>query len=307
MALTPPAITDGPERGPLPGGLFSAATVRTNDAPYWQGGGARWVAQQCDPVSGVGEPCEDGQAEPPVIDSVDPNSGPVEGGTEITVTGSGFLAADGTGPEKTPVPGSGLADATPFTLYGSTLCSPVGNTADDAEGRALAHLLTREEAAAEHEAWTGDLGSLPSLDDDPTVLAGGAAVDPVVALALLEQHIADEYGSVGVIHMTRAAALLASGRMIERSGRLTTRLGTPVAAGAGYPGTGPDGAEVSDGQVWAYASPAVLVLRSETFTNSALDRSTNDLLALAERTYAIGWDPCPVGAVLIDLGLPAAD
>jgi hypothetical protein len=46
-------------------------------------------------------------------------------------------------------------------------------------------------------------------------------------------------------------------------------------------------------------SPALFGYRSEVFNSSArpgdlLDRAQNNLYAVAERTYVIGFDPCPV-------------
>jgi hypothetical protein len=83
-------------------------------------------------------------------------------------------------------------------------------------------------------------------------------------------------------------------------------LGTPVAAGAGYPGSGPAGEAAAAGTQWMFVTPAMFGYRSEVFPSSAvrgdlLDRSKNDLYAVAERNYVLGFDPCGVGAVLVDL------
>jgi hypothetical protein len=133
-------------------------------------------------------------------------------------------------------------------------------------------------------------------------------------IALLEDYIATEYGSLGLIHCTRGTAtVLAAEDLISNTGgRLTTTIGTPVVAGAGYPGTSPAGAEPAAGRAWVYVTPAVFGYRSEPFTSSnragdLFDRGQNDLYAVAERTYLLGYDPCGVGAVEVLLpgdGIP---
>src|SRR5699024_3125298 len=92
--------------------------------------------------------------------------------------------------------------------------------------------------------------------------------------------------------MSRYVAQVAvdKGAIERRSGRLETRLGTPVVAGTGYAGD------------TVIGSPRVFGYRSEVFTSSnnagdLLDRSTNDLYAVAERRYVLGFDPCGVGIV----------
>jgi hypothetical protein len=138
----------------------------------------------------------------------------------------------------------------------------------------------------------------------------GTATDLSTGIGLLENWIASQYGSLGVIHMTRGAALVGLGAYVldVTGGRLMTRLGTPVAAGAGYPGTSPTGATPAAGTSWLFASPAVFGYRSEVFTSSSqhgdlFDRAKNNLYAVAERTYTLGFDPCGVAAVLVG-GVP---
>jgi hypothetical protein len=161
--------------------------------------------------------------------------------------------------------------------------------------------------------WTGEAGNVPNFEADATALAGGSAVVATTALSILEDFISGNYGGLGVIHMTRGAAEALASRMLleSRGGQLFTRVGTPVVAGSGYPGTGPAGASGGAGQTWIMASPAIFGYRSDIFTTSSrsgdtLDRTTNDLTALAERTYLLGYDPCGVGAVLTQLGEPVA-
>lgn len=204
----------------------------------------------------------------------------------------------------------GTATATPFTVYGHFTCTPIGYTASAAQDLATAHLMDREQQRVEQAFWTRDLGNVPGLvgmgATDVTI--GIASDDLSIALGSLEQFIGTNYGSVGVIHMTRAVALAGLGLdlLTSSSGRLFTVLGTPVVAGAGYPGTGPAGEVPTAGTSWIYATPAVFGYRSEVFDSSArpgdlFDRGQNNLTAVAERTYLLGYDPCGVAAALVFL------
>jgi len=275
--IAPPAVVTGAARAPLPYGLFSVLSPREAGmtADRWENG-VTFEALTCEPVMGIGQP----QCDP-----------------EETV---GL-------PKTLDAAGNEIGAASPFTVYGHFSCAPVGWTPEAAQGRASAHLLAREEARVEQALWTGDLGNTPNLVTDVTVLAGGAALPLGSGIAALENWLATSYGSLGVIHVTRAAALelLRDGYIEARNGRLETVLGTPVVAGAGYDGSGPTAP--GEGQAWAYATPALFGYRSEVFTSSSLagdllDRGVNTLYAVAERTYLLGFDPCGHAGVILEGG-----
>jgi len=198
--------------------------------------------------------------------------------------------------------------ASPFTVYAHFTCSPVGFSLDSAQTQARAALLATEQARVEQAFWTGDLGNVPNLATGATIIAGSTAVPPAAALAMLEDYIAANYQSLGVIHLSRGAALQASagGLLTTTGGRLTTIVGTPVAAGGGYPGSSPSGVAAGNGTAWAYASPTVFGYRSDVYTADSrpgdlFDRGHNELTAIAERSYLLGYDPCGVGAVNVKL------
>lgn len=265
MSYAPPTVVEGVARQPLPGGLLSVLTPRGGADAHWQNG-IEWETLGCAPVSGIGDP------------SCDPE--------EPT-----------TGLPKQFQDSGDLGEASPFTVYGSYKCNPVGHTIEYAQDRATEHLLAREEARVEQAIWTGDLDNQGFAEG--AVNAGSAAVSVRRAIAQLEGWIGRNYGSLGVIHMTREAAFIAAAgdELTLKNGKLYTSLGTPVVAGAGYPGTGPTGQSPAGGQTYMYATPALVGYRSEVFPGSTppsagLDRSKNDLYAVAERTYVVGWDPC---------------
>jgi len=247
--------------------------------------GIKWETLTCEPVSG--------------------RSGP---GCNDVADDQGDYPEDVVGLPKNLDRNAGeVGEAAAFAVYGHFNCSPVGFSAELAQERATAHLLAREEARVEQALWTGDLGNTPNLQGAVDLTSGGA-VSPAAAAALLEDWIATEYGSLGVLHGTRGAALLLARDYVleQSSSRLTTTVGTPMVAGAGYPNTGPDGAPAAAGTWWLYVTPRLFGYRSDILTSSAtpgdlLDRSTNDLYSVAERGYALGWDPCGVAAAQITL------
>lgn len=274
MTIAPPAVVTTAQRQPLQYGLFSVVTPRTA-TDRWESG-VTTDPETCEPVDGIGPwDCDTGSAEG-LPKNLDPNFGMAP-------------------------------EATPFTLYGHFTCSPVGYTPATAQDLAEVHLTTREEAGAEREFWTGDLGSSPSLvDDETTVLGTGQSA--TLGIAALEDWLAVEYGSQGILHTTRgtALALVTRGVAEIKGGRLQTVLGTPIVAGAGYPGTGPDGSSPGEGTAWIYATPALFAYRSEVMTSSAvpgdlMDRGRNNLTAIAERSYLIGMGPCGVAAVNVNI------
>lgn len=269
-------LPDSPApRQPLPFGLFSVLSWADTGDVHWQNG-VTWEAVGCQPVSGIGDP----------------------------TCAPGSTAASGL--PKNFVTGSALGNAGKFTVYGEYKCSPFGHSDDIAFSleRATSHLFAREEARVEQAFWSGDLGNTPSLQGASDLTPGSGAVAPIVALATLEKWLGSVYGSLGVIHVGRGAVnyLAQNGAIVAVGKRLYTRLGTPVVAGSGYVNTSPTGSTPASGEHWAYATPAVFGMRSEVFTSTArrgdlLDRSKNDLYAVAERTYIVGFDPCGSAAV----------
>ena len=192
-------------------------------------------------------------------------------------------------------------EANPFSVYGHYNCSLIGRNGNLEHGREKAreHLRGREQQRVEQALWTGDLNNVPNFSGAngyaaPVNVGSFNVNDSEDALAKVEQELAVRYGSVGVIHMSREIALGLIGKMAvdSRQGRLFTKLGTPVVAGTGYP---------SDRIV---GSAAMIGYRSEIFEPSdrpydLLNRGNNDLIAVAERTYVVGFDPCGLVAATL--------
>lgn len=257
--IAPAALVTGPARIALPYGLDSAVLGwRTGDRFET---GVEWDALTCDPAQGRGGPYCD--------------------------------PADVIGLPKDLASWDGLAfgQATPFVILGEFSCNPIGGGLDQAQARANEHLLAREVQRAEQAFWTGDLGNIPNLSGAngyPAPVSAGTHDTAIDALAAVELGIAREYGAVGVVHMSTRTGSLLSKYLELRGNRATTKLGTPVVIGSGYP----DVPEI-------VGTPALFGYRSEIFTSSnrtgdLLDRNVNQMYAVAERSYLVGFDPCPV-------------
>lgn len=266
-------VVDGIPRQPLPYGLFSVLVPRDGADPHWEHDGVIWESLTCEPVSGIGDGC----------------------------------ATDVVGLPKSFASSGEFGEADTFHVYGSYSCGHGGGrTADYAQQRATEHLQVREEAFVERAIWTGELdneGFAPAAEEAVT-----GAVSIRRAIAALVQWLAVNYGSQGVLHMTREAAEYAVSEdvLIVVGNQLRTRTGMLVVAGAGYPGTGPAGQDPAAGQTYIYATPALLGYRSEIFpgtvgAGAGFDRENNDLYAVAERGYAVGWDPCGTAYALATL------
>lgn len=294
MALYLPTYVKAPVVTPLPYGLMSVVQMPADDTDrvHWANG-VQYQPDACEAALSTSAQC-------PVVTGY---------GKEATSDG---------------VPAKG---AQAFTVYSSIACTPVGNYWEEAEARIRAALTNGEARAVETVFWTGDIDApsgeviYPHLaadtevyDDSGDVLLQPAAdiivtgaVDIVEAIGLLEGELAECYGGVGVIHAPRAAlAHMAANHLIDRSGQtVRTWGGTPIAFGAGYPGTSPAGAAPATGEAWLYATGAISLRRGDiTVTSSrvqGLDRSVNTLQLYAERTYVINWDCCLL-AIPVSLG-----
>ena len=260
--MSPEIEVEAPTRRPLPYGLFSAATERTEERRWTNG--VEWQSIGCGGAFASANDCD----------------------ADVTnETGDG----------------GGMGEASPFTVYAPFSCSPVAWTEQAAVRMAQSKLIAGEEKTVERVLQTGELGNTPSLQADAETITT-AAVSPTLLLARLEDWLAANYGSLGVLHLTPGAAtVFASEGLIKESGaRMFTKVGTPVAVGAGYLNQGPDGTAAGDNEFWAYMSPAVIYYQGqidgEAQTVGTLDRKQNDLLATVFRTYVVGYDDCGVAA-----------
>lgn len=145
--------------------------------------------------------------------------------------------------------------------------------------QASSSLSDAEEYAVEKYLW-----DQLKAESDPL----GTALDPLVALGTVEKLLGQGYMGTGVIHMDRLTATVLSDNLVQRGSQLVTTIGTPVVVGAGY-----DYDNTTAGAI--FGTGALAVRRGTVATYTAWNLAINDQLALAERTYVVGWDCFIVG------------
>jgi hypothetical protein len=164
-------------------------------------------------------------------------------------------------------------DGVKFFAYLGATCKAVGYSQDEAESEVGRVFDLNESYIVEQR-----FGALV-LNVAPAVIAGNFT--PLNALALLEQHAADNYAGVPTIHMSRAIAslLTSNGNLVVKDdGSLRTKLGSKVAAGGGYNSTK------------MYATGEVTVVRGDRHLNQVFNQTTNEVGTLAERVYIVSGD-----------------
>lgn len=286
-------IVDAPAFTLLPYGLWDAVEQRSPGDPHWQNG-VTWV-----------ERCPDGGT---TYDEC------------LSVTGTGAPPPEP--PAKADNVDQTFRGATPFTVVAEFDCTPVGLA--DAATVAADALDRVEQQQVEAAFWTGTAAGqqvvfphlaadTEVLDSHDIVLQPTASVcvtgqDAAYALGALEACLADCYAGQGLIHVPRdAEPTLAAWNLLEkRDGGLFTTAGNRVVVGGGYTGSGPDGTAATAGTSWIYATGAAFGYRSDvriTSPRESIDRSTNTMRMIAERTYVLGFECCLIAANMT-LGAP---
>lgn len=254
MSVAPPALVAAPARPPLPYGLFSVLAPRDGSTDRWQAG-IQFEELGCPPAAtGIIGPYACGE------DAIDGLPKEFDGNAD-TVT------------------------ASEFTVYTSQVCSPIGNSLERSTEIASGRMALFEERLVETALWA----ILQDVDIKATILAADKKDEVLRKIAALEQAASNAYGTQGVVHMPRETALLGIGysALDVRQNRLFTQLGTPVVAGSGYTHT--------TGSAAVFWTPQMVGYRSEVFNSTAragdlLDRASNDLYGVAERTWVLAFD-----------------
>jgi len=215
-----------------------------------------------------------------------------------------------------------IENITPFFIEVEDNASTLGLNGEDRFARVIRQLEASSQKAVETELWLGTIAQAESLNNTylcdastATVLNGGTALEAKKALAILEQYIASSSptGETGVIHMPKhIASILGTAIQFDKKEKhLVTRLGTPVAVGAGYTGTGPvgqTGADASDTNKWMYASGTTKIhLGKSEVVNDTLSQgynvsgNKNDMRIKATRPAVAYFDSSIHLAVRVDL------
>lgn len=261
----PRSLVTGAPRQELPYGLFSVVTPREGNTVRFENG-----------VEFEG------------IDLATPDSGGLIGSFMCKGDDPENSGATTFGLPKGQTSARAMSEASEFTIYELVKCSPIGNDLGASQRLAIEALTLNEQRKVEWTLWTGAVGNTPNFTEATALTAGTSARE---AIAELEDTLAWEYGSQGVLHVPYrlASSLAAKGDLTVSGGRLYTGLGTPVVAGAGYRDSSGEPVDT------IVITPPMFAFRTEIFTSSQtqsdlLDRSKNDLYGVAERTYVIAVD-----------------
>lgn len=167
-----------------------------------------------------------------------------------------------------------------FPLYGAVECFMNPDT--DYEALASESLTAGEGVVLEHVLYEWFVANAGAA-----VPAPGASVLGAVGLA--EQLLSTSIPELGLIHMNRFIATLASQQyLLLPTG--TTVQGTPVANGGGYVADldagYPTGAEQSE----LFITGGITIWRGGINTTTVNDPTKNRTMAIAERSYAVAID-----------------
>ncbi|HEY9414218.1 MAG TPA: hypothetical protein VIQ30_05630 [Pseudonocardia sp.] len=210
--------------------------------------------------------------------------------------------------------GRTLNTAAPIHIYAGFKCRAPGLTSEVLRREADAAMTFSGPTALEAYLWTPPPAADPDpaapqamrlMSPDTVVLGGGTAVGLTKGLRLLEDYLTREYGRVGVIHAPAGVSTDAADRQQVRweSGRPVTTLGTRWSFGA-YPYADPEGVAAAADTAWLVATGAVTLRQTPATVYSdylqVLDRATNEVFALARKTYVVAWE-CVTAAVLVNL------
>lgn len=212
--------------------------------------------------------------------------------------------------------GAGRTDfADAFTMVASYKCSVPGLPVAEAWDHAASRLARGEDRTLERTFWTGldvqgndVLQNLGNNADVVDLTPGSGALTIGDGMALLESWAGDAMPCAPIIHAGRGMGVyLAERHIIEADGSVmrSAGTGTRVALGGGYQDTGPAGDIPAAGEVWLFVTGSILVRRGPTFftperdnNGAAIDRTINDIVVFAERTYAVEQD-CAIAAVRV--------
>jgi hypothetical protein len=207
------------------------------------------------------------------------------------------------------VEGVPFAETRPFGIAVGLRCKLVGITIPEMREVVREQLRLTESRGVEVGYLRGEVlpdGSpSPHLHDVPAEnVLGGGPVSAAMGIGLLEEAIGNMTGAQGVIHAPRLSIGTLGGQVAADGGKLRTKLGTPVAFGTGYDGSGPDGT-VPAGSRWLYATGPVQVTRGPVVDipsedREVLNRETNDATVWAARIVSVGHS-CGIYAVQITL------
>jgi hypothetical protein len=268
VATIPPLLVEKPTATfPLRYGLFTAAVGPLDLPVHGRNGGLRYI-------------------------------------TSICADGFGYdVACIGATASKVPnfTTGSTTVTGTPFIVYATQVCGTVGFTYDEQVAMVVERLKSVEQGVVEDIFSQSTFGQGPGLvtADGITTLAGaGDTIQDV--LGELERAMycgTTSYGPPAILHVAIPAFnWLKREHLIEFDGtRWRTAIGTVVSTGC-YANNTPAGAAPADGVFWMYITGQTTIWRTPDSAiqvapvEGSLNRTTNQMLMLAEREYVITYE-----------------
>lgn len=212
-----------------------------------------------------------------------------------------------------------IVTGTPFAVWATDECSTLDSARREWQGRVRRMLAAVESYwLARALAGEGGLGlEQRTLNDAAsTTLGGGAAVDAVSALALVEAALAVALrGQVGQVHVTADVfVILVANQAVRLDGTLwKSPGGHTVVMDAGYTGAGPGDqeADLVAGERWMYGTSNIGVSLGavEIIPDSAAEglpnaqwtaRDVNTATLYAARLATWVWDECAHVAANVD-------
>lgn len=264
MALIPAPLIEAPQALRRRYGLFDAASGPLDLTPHGEGGGVRYVQENCGQAYAYGITCYTDDTQPP--------EKPLDADNDELETGV-------------------------FAVLSTLNCSAVGYTLPEMQAKARRRLETAEQAAVESALWTGlDFEGNPlgirHLSEDPDTVPGGydpGLITDVVGALERYAYTVQGYGYTAYIHAPVEVAAFAAeaGLILPDGNRKVTPLGSVWAFGA-YPA----GSVIITGQTTVWRAPEIQVY-------DAFETTTNERLLVAERAYAVAFD-CFAGVAEFD-------
>lgn len=202
----------------------------------------------------------------------------------------------------------------PFAVYIEVTCSTLA--VEGLRERAITSLEASSSYGVEYALAAGVGGVGGNInpffgDSNVDILAGGAAMPPREAMALLEDDIGRKFGARGMIHASPGTVDLLSSILEEQDdGTIYTQAGTPVVPGMGYIDASADGNQPADAtQQYMFATGGVEVRMTPITAQdlrTSLDRSINEVSFIVERYVLANWDTTVQSAVLVDFDLASS-
>jgi hypothetical protein len=265
VTIIPGRVVPAPEPLRRRYGLFDAASGPIDLPSHGEGGGVRFVPVTCGEAYAYGVTCY-----------------------------SGEVAA----PEKPLDLDTDEVEAGVFAVLSTLNCGATGYSTEEFRGKVLRRLEASEQAAVERAFWSGldfEGNSLGILALDAEAVAVPTSYDPALitdVVGALERYAYtdNQYGGVAYIHApVEVAALAAEAGLILQDGpnRKVTPMGSVWSFGA-YPA----GSVIVTGQTAVWRAPEIQVYDS-------FDRTSNEVVLVAERTYSVAFE-CFAGRAELD-------